>query len=309
MEAEHKETKFMRTRNEQNSDKRVSIGEFRGFTLVELLVVIAILALLMGILMPVLGRAREAGRSTVCMSNIRGIALAGRIYVDENDGKFPPFRMSTYNATDPTVYVNKYGREKPRWPWFFDYGIGPVINPAPYVTGPGDTFGDSDTLIMTNDFFMCPSFDHPGFDKRDIRNGSYGYNYQYLGNSRIKDGRYKNFPVNQLKIQHAAETVIVADSRGILVEGIHGYTLDPPKVARSVRAEFFARYSKPTFKEQHSPADARHSGRVNVAFVDGHAEKMSLEDLGYVLDSDGWVIADDPGGNNRMWSGTGRDEP
>ena len=84
----------MRTKNDRNSDKRASIGEFRGFTLVELLVVIAILALLMGILMPVLGRAREAGRSTVCMSNIRGISLAGRIYVDENDGRFPPFRMA-----------------------------------------------------------------------------------------------------------------------------------------------------------------------------------------------------------------------
>lgn len=280
-----------------------------GFTLVELLVVIAIIALLMGILMPVLSKAREAGRSAICMSNQRGIALAGQIYVYENDGKFPPFRMKTRSATDPTVFVNKYGREKPRWPWFLDYGIGPVINPEPYVTGPGDIFGDSDTLIMTNDFFMCPSFNRPGFDKRDIRNGSYGYNYQYLGNSRIKDGRYKNFPVNQLNIRRPAETVIVADSRGILVEGIHGYTLDPPKLARSVGAEFFARYTKPTYQEQHSPADARHSGKVNVTFVGGHAEKKSLEELGYVRDSDGIVIANYPEGNNRLWSGTGLDEP
>lgn len=280
-----------------------------GFTLVELLVVIAIIALLMGILMPVLSKAREAGRSVICMSNQRGIALAGRIYTDENDDKFPPFRMNTRSATDPTVFVNKYGREKPRWPWFLDYGIGPVINPEPYITGPGDTFGDSDTLIMTNDFFMCPSFNRPGFDKRDIRNGSYGYNYQYLGNSRIKDSRYKNFPVNQLNIQRPAETVIVADSRGILVEGIHGYTLDPPKLARSVGAEFFARYTKPTYQEQHSPADARHSGKVNVTFVDGHTEKKSLEELGYVRDADGIVIANHPEGNNRLWSGTGRDEP
>jgi prepilin-type processing-associated H-X9-DG protein len=161
---------------------------------------------------------------------------------------------------------------------------------------------------MTNDFFMCPSFNRPGFDKRDIRNGSYGYNYQYLGNSRTKDGRYKNFPVNQVRIRRPTETVIVADSRGILVEGIHGYTMDPPKVARSVNAEFFARRNKPTYQEQHSPADARHSGKVNVAFVDGHTEKKSLEDLGYVLDPDGWVMADHPDGSNRLWSGNGRDE-
>jgi prepilin-type N-terminal cleavage/methylation domain-containing protein/prepilin-type processing-associated H-X9-DG protein len=280
-----------------------------GFTLIELLVVIAILALLMGILMPVLGKVRAAGRATVCSSNIRGISLAGAIYSDENDGKFPPFRMSTCSPTDPTVYVNKYGRAKPRWPWFFDYGIGPVIDPRPYIVNPGDTFGDSDTLIMTNDFFMCPSFDHIGFDKHDIRNGSYGYNYQYLGNSRVSGGRYKNFPVTRTKIRRPVETVIVADSRGIAGEGIHGYTLDPPRVARSARAEFFARWSNPTYQTQHSPADARHNGKVNVAFVDGHSERLSLEELGYVRDATGTVIAADPGGSNRLWSGTGRDEP
>ncbi len=279
-----------------------------AFTLIELLVVISIIALLMGILMPVLGRVRGAGHSMRCMSNLKGIALAGQIYTHENDGEFPPFRMTTVSPTDPTVYVNKYGREQPRWPWFLDYEIGPVIDPRPYVVSPGDTFGDSDTLIMTNDFFVCPSFDHIGFDKRDIRNGSYGYNYQYLGNSRIKNGRYKNFPVNQVRIWRPSETVIVADSRGIMGEGIHGYTLDPPKVARSVNAEFFARYSKPTYQEQHSPADARHSGRVNVAFVDGHVEKKSLKELGYVQDADGWVIADHPEGSNCLWSGTGQDE-
>ena len=279
-----------------------------GFTLIELLVVISIIALLMGILMPVLNRVREAGYSMRCMSNLRGIALAGQIYTHENDGEFPPFRMSTVSPTDPTVYVNKYGRVQPRWPWFFDYGIGPVIDPRPYIQNPGDTFGDSDTLIMTNDFFMCPSFDHPGFDPRDIRNGSYGYNYQYLGNARIKDGRYKNFPVNQVRIRRPSETVIVADSRGIKDERIHGYTLDPPKLARSVNAEFFARYTKPTYQEQHSPADARHSGKVNVAFVDGHTEKKSLRELGYVQDASGWVIADHPDGSNCLWSGTGFDE-
>ena len=51
------------------------------------------------------------------------------------------------------------------------------------------------------------------------------------------------------------------------------------------------------------------SGRVNVAFVDGHTEKLSLAEPGYVLDPDGWVIADHPGGSNRLWSGNGRNEP
>lgn len=295
----------MRTRNESKT----------GFTLVELLVVISIIALLMGILMPALGRARETGRSAVCMSNIRSISLAGRIYAYENDDQFPPYRMRRAKITDPDgSYVNKYGREKPRWQWFFNDGIGPVINPSPYVHAPGDTFGDDDTLIMTNDYFMCPSF-RGEFDRRDIRNGSYGYNYQYLGNPRlVEDGtRFQNFPVCQVQIRRPGETVIVADSRGGDIgdnsHGKHSYTLDPPKIARSVNANCFG-YTDigPDIAKQHAPAEARHSGKVNVSFLDGHTERLSLEELGYVLDSEGNVIADHPDGTNRLWSGTGKDE-
>jgi len=58
----------------------------RGFTLIELLVVIAIIALLMAILMPALNRARELGRRTVCMGNLKQLALAWVMYADENRG-------------------------------------------------------------------------------------------------------------------------------------------------------------------------------------------------------------------------------
>jgi prepilin-type N-terminal cleavage/methylation domain-containing protein len=59
----------------------------RGFTLVELLVVIAIIALLMAILMPALNRARELGRRTVCMGNLKQIVFAWIMYADENSGE------------------------------------------------------------------------------------------------------------------------------------------------------------------------------------------------------------------------------
>ena len=122
-----------------------------GFTLIELLVVISIIALLLSILMPALSKVKRAAQRVVCLSNVRRIAVAGTIYLQE-EGAFPPFRMSRVHPTDTVNFVNEYGRVKPRWPWFFDHGIGPVIDPAPYVKNPGDTFGDSDTLIMTNHY-------------------------------------------------------------------------------------------------------------------------------------------------------------
>jgi len=61
----------------------------KGFTLIELLVVIGIIALLIGILLPVLVAARERARSIKCASNIRQILLGINMYVDENKGWLP----------------------------------------------------------------------------------------------------------------------------------------------------------------------------------------------------------------------------
>ncbi|MFO7946062.1 MAG: type II secretion system protein, partial [Armatimonadota bacterium] len=61
----------------------------RGFTLVEMLVVIGIIAVLSAILFPVFNAAREKGRETTCMSNLKQIGTAIELYVQDANGFLP----------------------------------------------------------------------------------------------------------------------------------------------------------------------------------------------------------------------------
>ncbi|MHC4627255.1 MAG: type II secretion system protein [Planctomycetota bacterium] len=60
-----------------------------AFTLIELLVVIAVIALLMGLLVPVLGRAREQGRRVACMGNIRQFIIGIQAYAGDHGEHLP----------------------------------------------------------------------------------------------------------------------------------------------------------------------------------------------------------------------------
>jgi len=60
-----------------------------GFTLIELLVVIAIVAILAALLAPALASTKERSKGTACVSNLRQIGIAIRVYADENSGNIP----------------------------------------------------------------------------------------------------------------------------------------------------------------------------------------------------------------------------
>lgn len=71
-------------------------GTHRGFTLIELLVVIAIVAILAALLLPALSQAKGAAKAAQCRSQMRQIAIAVRLYADQNQDLFPRSQHSAF---------------------------------------------------------------------------------------------------------------------------------------------------------------------------------------------------------------------
>lgn len=288
-----------------------------GFSMIELLVVIAVIMLLVTITVPSLNRAKSIGRRTVCLANLHRLTMAVNAYATKYDDVLPPDRLlyqpgKAVNAAN--VFENKYGRQQPRWQWFLEEGGEPAIEESRYANNAEFQAATE----MSNDYFICPELTDVRY-VRDIVDGAYGYNHAYLGCGRnSSSSRYmpRNWPVRMGRIFNSAETVMIGDSRGA-VDGPsmsvrqNSYTLDSPRLAGSLGFTDFGPRddidASVDANYMHSPADARHLGMANVGFADSHAEPMSLEGLGYELDSDDMVTMD--AGSNRLWTGKEDDEP
>jgi prepilin-type N-terminal cleavage/methylation domain-containing protein len=118
------------------------IGHRAGFTLVELLTVIAIVALLVSVLLPALGRARESAARTVCMSNLRQIGQGLYAYAADHRGCALPFELYTPNPSGA-------GMRNDPWPLLMvdlKYVAGGRHRSLPVESSPGGS-----------NIFRCPS--------------------------------------------------------------------------------------------------------------------------------------------------------
>jgi len=160
----------------------------RGFTLIELLVVISIIALLISLLLPALSTARESGRRSACMSNLKQIGYALHLYATENRD-FVPREGQPHQSRGNGVFAYYYP-----WPRALYKYVRTLTNPK--MNNLDDAVWNDHRLytetIVTA--YQCPSYPNPKQVVHYINNGI-GLSPQ--GNGYYRDARHPTASISE----------------------------------------------------------------------------------------------------------------
>ena len=221
----------------------------RAFTLIELLVVIAIIAILAAILFPVFAQAKAAAKKTVCLSNLKQIGLGWLMYSGDNDNYMG---IPQYTVVDPVG-----GTGNVRWDAYKDSTMT-TWDPSRGLVQP---------YMKAAAIQSCPEMPAIKTTITGYKEGfvtGYALNNLlslagYAGNSFIA-ARY----VIESQIQQTADTILLADSAYYTSSG-YGPNRDllPPS--------YYGGYGLST-----PWVHARHLGKANVVWCDGHAKSSSV---------------------------------